>query len=193
MSIYATFQLILDAVLKSQQEIVVENLPAGRILDIGGGGEGVIAQIGGSNVIAIDKYASEINEAKGKSPDSSWMVADGTFLPFESFSIDHATAFFSLMYMPEDILPRVFTETQRVLKQNGEFWVWDVNMPSKKKLFAIRIQVLLPLGKRIKTVYGVKTKKYTAEKICQHLTSIGFNTEVITSQKYWYLIRATKN
>lgn len=37
------------------QEIIIDEIPSGSIIDIGAGGEGVIAQVGGKRVTAIDK------------------------------------------------------------------------------------------------------------------------------------------
>jgi len=37
--------------------------PVGLVLDIGGGGEGVIGQVVGKNVIAIDRRMDELQEA----------------------------------------------------------------------------------------------------------------------------------
>ena len=66
------------------------------------GGEGVIGQAGGVRVVAIDRHAGEIHEAKGKAANATWVVADATRLPCKSDSLEGATAFFSCMYMPED-------------------------------------------------------------------------------------------
>ena len=37
------------------QKIQLKDIPSGTIIDIGGGGEGFIAQLGGSRVTAIDR------------------------------------------------------------------------------------------------------------------------------------------
>jgi 2-polyprenyl-3-methyl-5-hydroxy-6-metoxy-1,4-benzoquinol methylase len=58
-----------------QQEIIINEIPDGKIIDIGGGGEGIIAQIGGKNVTVIDRSQNEIDEAKDKAPDAKWVVA----------------------------------------------------------------------------------------------------------------------
>ncbi|MHA1199878.1 MAG: hypothetical protein ACTSQF_11170 [Candidatus Heimdallarchaeaceae archaeon] len=48
------------------QQITIKEIPTGSIIDIGAGGEGVIAQIGGKRVTAIDKRQDEIDEAIDK-------------------------------------------------------------------------------------------------------------------------------
>ena len=103
MKILSIISMIINALVKPEQRILIPEIPNGNVLDIGGGGEGVIAQVGGTRVLAIDKYMSEIGEARGKAPETPWMVANGIALPFANDCLDNATAFFSCMYMPEDV------------------------------------------------------------------------------------------
>jgi len=190
MSFFATIQMIFIALAKRKQHISLQELPHGRVLDIGGGGEGVIAQTGGARVIAIDKLVSEIHEARGKALDVPWIVADATALPFADHCFDHATAFFSCMYMPGDVQEKVFGETRRVLKEGGEFWIWDAHIAPKSKVFAIRLQVDLDAGRTINTIYGVKAKAQSTATIGSLLRQAGFEPEIITDRKDWFLIKA---
>ena len=192
MKFISIVQMIASALLKPKQRIPIQGVPKGNILDIGAGGEGVIAQIGGSRTVAIDKYLSEIHEARGKAPDARWMVADACSLPFKNRTFDNATAFFSCMYMPNAIKAHVFKETQRVLKKGGEFWIWDVQMSSSRPVFAIRLQADLP-GSSIKTVYGVRAKDQSTASICDLLQQAGFEAEIVNKQRYWFLIKAKTN
>jgi ubiquinone/menaquinone biosynthesis C-methylase UbiE len=185
-------KMIINALVKPKQHILIPEIPKGNVLDIGGGGEGVIAQAGGTRVFAIDKFMSEIREARNKAPDAAWIVADATELPYSPDCIDNATAFFSCMYMPEDVKRKVFQETRRVLVNGGEFWIWDVNMPLKGDVFAFRLQGELPDKRLVKTVYGVRNKKQTVDLICEMLQNEGFEVEVITNHKYWFMIKAVK-
>ena len=52
----------LDRVFRiEQQTVVVKDFPAqGFILDIGGGGEGVIGQLKGAQIVAIDMFPREL-------------------------------------------------------------------------------------------------------------------------------------
>jgi SAM-dependent methyltransferase len=190
MELLSVVQMIVNALTKPKQQVILEAIPAGRVLDVGGGGEAVIAQAGGARIIAIDKLMSEIHEARGKAPSSPWMVADATELPYRSGCMDNATAFFSCMYMPDDVKEGVFRETQRVLKEGGEFWIWDVPMTTRRKAHGIRLQVDLPDGRRISTVYGVKAKDQSAASLCGLLEEAGFETEVVTNRDHWFLIEA---
>lgn len=184
-------RLIISALVKPKLRIVIPPLPQGCILDIGAGGEGIIAQSAGSNVIAVDKYRSEIQEAWDKAPDAEWMVADGTKLPFKSESLDVATTFFSCMYMTDNVKKEVFSEVQRILKRGGEFLIWDVQMAAKNKVFAIRLAVDIE-ERTVKTIYGVKAKDQTADSLRHFLEQAGFETEVITDSKNWFFIKAVR-
>jgi ubiquinone/menaquinone biosynthesis C-methylase UbiE len=190
MKLFSTVQMIFNAMTKPKQCIVIQEIPTGRVIDIGGGGEGVIAQVGGTSVVPIDKYLSEIHEARGKAPIAPWMVADATELPFENKSFDHATAFFSCMYMADEVKEKVFKETRRVLKKDGEFWIWDAYMLPKSKMYAIRLQVDIHDKHTINTIYGVKAKDQSAESISNLLQKAGFEPETITNQKHWFMIKA---
>jgi len=101
----------------------------GRILDIGGGGEGVIGQLKGDDVIAIDFKKEELLEA---ADGPLKIIMDARDLKFLDESFQTVTAFFSLMYLKEkeDQL-KVFMEAARVLKPGGKFHIWDVDLAEK--------------------------------------------------------------
>ena len=187
MNFWSTIKMLFQALSKPKRHILLPEIPEGCVLDIGGGGEGVIAQAGGPGVIAIDKFMSEVSEARGKAPGTTWLVADATALPHPNNSMDHATAFFSALYMSDDVKEKVFKETWRVLKTGGEFWIWDVPMTTKSDVFAFRLQVETP---SISTIYGVKAKDQSAATICNQLQAVGFETELITNDKNWFFIKA---
>jgi hypothetical protein len=42
----------------------------------------------------------------------------------------------------------------------------------------------------INTVYGVKAKYQSTESISKLLQEAGFESEIITNQKHWFLIKA---
>ena len=126
----------------------------GFILDIGGGGEGIIGRLNGNQVAAIDKRIDELQETKN---DSLKIVMDATDLKFLPSSFDAATSFFSLMYIKNEDHLTVFKEIHKVLKASGELHIWDVRIPPKyenKKVFVIPLEVTLPGGK-VETGYGV--------------------------------------
>ena len=67
----------------------------GMILDIGGGGEGVIGKLMGEKVIAIDFKKEELLEA-AEGPLK--IIMDARELKFLNESFQTVTAFFSFMY-----------------------------------------------------------------------------------------------
>ena len=195
MSRFQTLSYILSALSSfvfKRQKVVVDEIPTGKIIDIGGGGEGIIAQIGAERVTAIDKLESEIKQAQPKAPLATWMVADARDLPFENENFDNATAFFSLMYMKQAVKEDVISEVFRVLQKGGEFWIWDATI-QKKGTFVIMMTIHLQNGKKVRTGYGSKDCNQTSELISDMLQKKGFQIIEITTNKLWFLIKAKKN
>jgi ubiquinone/menaquinone biosynthesis C-methylase UbiE len=174
------------------QKITIDTIPNGSIIDIGGGGEGVIAQIGESDVTVIDKHQEEIDEARSKSPTSKWVLADATSLGYDTGYFDNATAFFSGMYMSIETFQEVCEEVNRVLKKKGEFWIWDAKISENNGLFIIRLSITLPKGKKIRTAYGSRIKTRSLSEIKQILTNAKFEVDVQVNHQKWFFLKATK-
>lgn len=127
----------------------------GLILDIGGGGEGIIGKLNGTQVVAIDTSERELAETRN---EALKVVMDATDLKFLPDSFDICTAFFSLMYIPKSKHSKVFEEAHRVLKGSGQFPLWDVRIPRterKHRQFIVPLRVQLP-DETVETGYGVK-------------------------------------
>ncbi len=128
----------------------------GYILDLGGGGEGVIGQLKGKDVIAIDFRKEELLEA----PEGPLkLVMDARDLKFLDESFHTSTAFFSLMYVrkKEDQL-KVFREAWRVLKPGGVLHFWDVDISQKPKTDSKHfiVHLLYHIGDKVtETGYGM--------------------------------------
>ena len=61
--------------------IELKALPStGSIIDVGGGGEGFVSRIGGSQVYAVDIEMNKIREAQIHGLESQWILADGRAL-----------------------------------------------------------------------------------------------------------------
>lgn len=140
-----------------KQELVVEELDAsGYILDIGGGGEGIIGRLKGQQVIAIDSNRRELQEAPA---GPLKIVMDATQLQLLDGSFGVVTAFFTLMYIKGDDHRKVFEEVFRVLVRGGRFLVWDAELPrrgdEKKDIIVLPLTVKLP-GEDVSAVYGVR-------------------------------------
>jgi ubiquinone/menaquinone biosynthesis C-methylase UbiE len=139
-----------------QQEIVVHNFAApGYILDIGGGGEGIIGILKGDKVVAIDFKKEELEEA---AEGSLKIIMDARNLQFLDNTFDTATAFFSFMYIKNRVdYESIFGEVFRVLKAGGQFLIWDASIPQRmddeRDIFVIPVLVKVS-GKEIETGYG---------------------------------------
>lgn len=144
-----------DLYFLSKQTVVIDDFESdGFILDIGGGGEGVIGQLKGKQVVSIDLNKGELLEAAN---GPLKIVMDATELRFLDDSFDSVTAFYSLMYMSTRDHERVFSEVFRVLKDEGLFRIWDVQVSHKKRTnkpgFAVPVEVILP-DRKISVGYG---------------------------------------
>ena len=138
-----------------RQDFAVADFQAeGYILDIGGGGEGIIGEMKPSQAIAIDLSRRELEEAP---PGPLKIVMDASDLKFLDASFQTATAFFSLMYMRPEIQKRAFAEAFRVLAPGGRWMIWDAAIPpalendTRGPVFRFRFH--LP-GKVVQTGYG---------------------------------------
>lgn len=111
------------------RSVVVPDFAAeGFILDIGGGGEGVIGRVKGRQVIAIDRLKSELEEAP---TGPLKIVMDATALQFIDRTFDTATLFYTLLFVPTKNLATVFAEVLRVLRPGGRLYLWDTLLPTK--------------------------------------------------------------
>jgi ubiquinone/menaquinone biosynthesis C-methylase UbiE len=145
----------------------------GLILDVGGGGEGIIGMLNGNQVVAIDTNEGELIETCNEALKVVMDAADLKFLPK---SFDVCTAFFSLMYIPKSIHQKVFEEVFRVLKDNGRFIIWDVKIPENAagyKKFIVHLKVKLP-NEEVKTGYGVRWHTQSLEYFREMAKLIGF-------------------
>jgi len=138
-------------------QVKVEDFPAeGFILDIGGGGEGIIGQVKGSQVIAIDISKRELEEAP---PGPLKIEMDARELKFLDGAFMTATVFFTFMYIDDSDHEKVFQEIHRVLETGGRLLIWDVTLAERpdpqRKMALFMLTITLP-QKEVKTGYGVR-------------------------------------
>ena len=138
------------------QEITVDDFDAaGYILDIGGGGEGIIGILKGERVIAIDLRKEELEEA---ADGPLKIIMDARDLQFLDSTFNTVTSFFALMYIKSrPDYDQVFREVHRVLKPGGKFLIWDAIVPQRldddKDIFVIPISARVN-DTEIETGYG---------------------------------------
>lgn len=160
------------AVYFDRQDVVVHDFPAdGFILDIGGGGEGVIGQLKGNQAISIDPYKDELENAPSTNLK---IVMDGRDLKFLDNTFGTAAIFYTLMYINSQDHEKVFQEVKRVLKHGGRLLIWDVNLPvwkdASRELGIYRFKFKLP-QKEIVTGYGARFPQ-TADQNLQYYTNL---------------------
>lgn len=139
--------------IERQTITVADFESSGFILDIGGGGEGIIGILKDAQVVAIDPLRSELEEA---APGPLKIIMDARELQFLDASFETVTAFFSFGYMADH--PAVLGEIRRVLKPGGKFLFWDVIVPARtdpsKRIYVIPLTVRVK-GQAIETGYGI--------------------------------------
>jgi len=148
-----------DKIFFTDKQIVdiEEKNNMGRILDIGGGGEAVMAQVYGDNVVAIDIDEEELLE----SPENQALkiVMDARNLYFLENQFEMVTSFFTLMYLENNDIGQVFEEVKRVLKPNRSFLIWDLTIPArqshKEEVYAAQVEVNFNEN-TINTGYGAR-------------------------------------
>ncbi len=152
-------------------------LTAGTILDIGGGGEGVISRLAaGRPVVAVDRSLDELKETPRRLRK---VVMEGRSLAFAGETFPAATAFFTLLYMSMSEVQAVLSDVRRVLQDGGEFHIWDTTIPeqpeSPHKFMAVHLSVKLQ-GGTIETGYGRPwpVKPRSLESYTSAATTAGF-------------------
>lgn len=138
------------------QNVPVTDFPAkGLILDIGGGGWGVIGQLKGRQVVSIDISPRELVEA----PPGPLLkiIMDARSLLFLDDTFPTVTVFFTFMFMAPADHDKVIRELYRVTEAGGRLLVWDVVFPDlrdpMKRYAYFPVTVALP-GKTVEAAYS---------------------------------------
>lgn len=125
---------------------------AGPILDLGGGGEGVIGRIYCGQAVAIDNRQEELDEA----PDGpKKLLMDAADLAFQDSSFQHVTAFFSFMYMDHTTQAQAISEAARVLRPGGSLHIWDGEIRNAFPAPFLMELDINAAGAAIHTTYGI--------------------------------------
>ena len=137
------------------KSVILKKELSGRILDIGGGGEGVIGRVYGVQVTAIDISPEELAEAPG---GFEKLVMDAGNMTFPDESFDHVTAFFSFLFIPKADHKQVISEITRVLRPGGTLHIWDCEIASAyPEPFTVELDIDAD-GVPIHTTYGILEK-----------------------------------
>jgi len=163
----------------------------GPILDLGGGGEGIIGRIYGNQAVAIDNRQEELDEA----PDGPQkLLMDAAALTFEDASFQHVTAFFSFMYMSHIVQAQAIAQAARVLHPGGCLHIWDGKIDS-----AFPTPFLMELdidagGTPVHTTYG--TVKKDAAQDAGYFLHLCQNVQLKLTDKQehdgWFYLCMTK-
>jgi len=164
------------------------------ILDIGGGGEGLVSRIAGTRVCAVDYRMSEIREAQIHNPPANWFVADGRHLPFKSDSFDCVTLWFSLGYMTSPSIKKQILESAfHSLKQGGLISILASRIDCSEDRFIFYALFTFPDGTESKVGYGVRgDQNQTHSSVRAIMEEIGFMDIQIEDYDWWFKIRASK-
>ncbi|MCL2190273.1 MAG: class I SAM-dependent methyltransferase [Defluviitaleaceae bacterium] len=164
----------------------------GRVLDIGGGGEGIIGLLSGDNVVAIDTRKDELEEA----PDCGLkIIMDACDLKFLDQAFAHVTCFFSLMYMDDEQVKKCLAEASRVLKGGGLLWIWDSTIPSglTEDAFVTQLKIQICDERVVTTGYGVGYKRSQSIAWIQTLCeNAGFVIEEANASGEVFFLRVKK-
>lgn len=108
-----------------------------NILEVGCGdgyGSAFLAEKA-SEVISIDYDEATVLQARNKyrAPNLSFMRMDATTLQFEDSLFDIICSFQVIEHIPENKIPLYLSEIERVLKDNGKFFLSTLNLSHTMK------------------------------------------------------------
>ena len=174
-----------------EQKVNLSNIRLeGLILDIGGGGQGVIGQFKKDKVIAIDHNKRELEEA----PEGGLkIIMDAGELKFLNNTFDTVTSFFTFMYIPKSEHQKIFKEIFRVLKKDGSLVFWDVIIPKREnqiyEMFSLPLKIKIN-DRELDAGYGVfwGKKEQDLEYFQKLSKKVGFSeVEFISDDQIFYL------
>ncbi len=173
----------------------LERVPGtGLIVDIGAGGEGLVARLEGERVCAVDIRLDEIREARIHDPPAHWAVCDGRCLCFRDEVFDVATLWFSLGFIRNwDDKERVITEAYRVLRRGGRISIMACRIDQDVDAYFFSMEGTFPDGTLTKVGYGVRGRQnQTLARVRSLLERTGFKVTREEDHGHWFKVLATK-
>lgn len=168
----------------------------GLILDIGGGGEGIVSRVCRERVCAVDIQLDKIREAHiYPVRHTNWFLSDGASLCFESGAFGAVTLWFSLAYMRTWEKKReVIREAYRTLSTDGVLSILAAKIGGQYEKYILRVRFELPDGTISETGYGlVGEQTQSPEEAEEVLRDVGFSVNQSEEDEYWFGIEAVKS
>ena len=176
------------------QEVNLPEVPLGRVVDVGGGGEGIVSRLAEGRVCVVDTSLSKIREARIYGAAAEWFVGDGKSLPFGNSTFDAATLWFSLAYMGgQEDKELALRETSRVLRAAGSLSILGIVVDDSCEAVTFNGRFIYPDGYVSKMSYRVKGKvRNDHQVIGRILRKAGFEVASAEDNVYWFEIDALK-
>jgi ubiquinone/menaquinone biosynthesis C-methylase UbiE len=176
------------------QEIQLPVVPAGRVLDIGGGGEGLVSRIAESRACVVDLSMNKIREAQMYEADAEWFACDGRSLCFQAEAFDTATLWFSLSYLHDRYQKQlIIREIHRVLRSTGKVSILAILLDESCEALTFRGQLRFPDGYVSQMSYRVRGDQLqNCDAVREMLTKDGFEVVTSTEHVHWFEMLAAK-
>ena len=185
----------IESFATPSQSIALERIPRkGLILDIGGGGEGLVSRLEGQRVCAVDIRFDKIQEARLYDVHSQWTLADACSSCFRDASFKVATFWFSMGYFHNSELKfAALAEAYRCMKEDAVLSIIAVKITSNEKKHVFNARFALPDGSISQIGFAVRGKQnQTMATVSKLVKSAGFKIIQAEEYDYWFKIEAQK-
>ncbi len=177
------------------QKVALESVGGqGLIIDIGGGGEGLVSRLEGGRVCAVDININKIREARIYPQVASWFACDAMALCFTEETFDVATIWFSLAYMRTwEAKRKVLAEVYRVLKGRARLSIKACLINCEESQVSIPVDFIFPDGSTSRFGFRVAGRQdQTPERLVRVLSDTGFSVERLSMNGYTFSIEGRK-